>query len=67
MSPLTLASRAGPDLISGVDRERPDENSGVEPGVIIPIPRVFQDLIDDLGMPDFSALPDEWTLPDDER
>ena len=57
----------GHEAVAKADREQPDESSGIEPGVITPIPRVFQDLIDDLGMPDFSDLPDERTPPDDER
>ena len=31
--------------------EPADDNAEIEPGVTTPIPRVFQDVIDDLGMP----------------
>ena len=57
----------GHEAMAKADREQPDENPGIEPDVITPIPRVFQNLIDDLGMPDFRDLPDERILPDDER
>lgn len=33
------------------DLEPADDNAEIEPGVTTPIPRVFQDVIDDLGMP----------------
>ena len=49
------------------DREPPDENPGSEPGVTTPIPRVFQDLIDGLGMPDGDQRPDGGHAPDEER
>ena len=46
------------------DREPPDE--GIDPGVITPIPRVFQDLIDGLGMPDGGQGSDGGPVHDEE-
>lgn len=40
---------------------------GIDPGVIILIPRVFQDLIDGLDLPDGGQRPDGETAPDEER
>ena len=41
-----------------------DDNAEIEPGVTTPIPRVFQDLIDGLGMPESGDRPDGGTTPD---
>lgn len=38
--------------------EHPDDYAELEPGVKTPIPRVFQDVIDDLGMPGGGPRPD---------
>lgn len=43
----------------GASPESTDESAELEPGVITPIPRVFQDLIDGLGMPDRGPAPDQ--------
>lgn len=45
------------------DRDVPRENPEMEPEVTTPIPRVFQDLIDGLGMPDAGQLPDGEPTP----
>ena len=46
------------------DPEQVDDNAEIEPGVTTPIPRVFQDLIDGLGMPGSGDRPDEGSAPD---
>ena len=53
------AGKAGP--------EPTDDNPEIEPGVTTPIPRVFQDLIDGLGMPESGDRPDVRPGPDEER
>ena len=45
------------------DRDVPQENPEMEPEVTTPIPRVFQDLIDGLGMPDAGQIPDGESTP----
>ena len=47
--------------------EPPDDNAELEPGVKTPIPRVFQDVIDDLGMPGGGDNPGDRPLSDDGR
>ena len=47
--------------------ESPDDNADLEPGVKTPIPRVFQDVIDDLGMPSGGDNPGDRPLSDDGR
>ena len=42
------------------------ESAGVEPGAVTPIPRVFQDLIDGLGIPEGGQRPDGASAPDEE-
>ena len=49
------------------DRQPADENAEFGPEGITPIPRVFQDLINGLGMPESGDLPDARTDPDVER
>lgn len=46
------------------DPEQVNDNAEIEPGVTTPIPRVFQDLIDGLGMPESGDRPDEGSAPD---
>ena len=46
------------------DLDQVDDNAEIEPGVTTPIPRVFQYLIDGLGMPESSDRPDGGTTPD---
>ena len=48
--------RTAPDTV--------DENAEIEPGVTTPIPRVFQDLLDGLGMPESGDRPDGGSAPD---
>ena len=55
------------DAVARADLGVPGENEGIEPGAIPPIPRVFQDLIDGLGMPESGELPDARTGPDEEH
>ena len=55
------------EAVATADREFPDEGPGIEPDVITPIPRVFQDLIEDLGIPDGGQRPDGGLTPDEER
>ncbi len=55
------------EAVARADRELPDEGAGIEPDVITPIPRVFQDLIEGLGMPDGGQRPDGGLAPDEER
>lgn len=57
----------GHETIAKAEQEPPDENGGIEPGAITPIPRVFQDLIDGLGMPDGGPRPDGGAAPEEER
>ena len=45
----------------------PDDYAELEPGVKTPIPRVFQDVIDDLGMPGGADNPGDRPLSDDGR
>ena len=45
-------------------RDPADGNAEIEPGVTTPIPRVFQDLIDGLGMPESGDRPDGGSAPD---
>ena len=47
--------------------ETADGNTEIEPGVTTPIPRVFQDLIDGLGIPEGGDRPDGRPGPDEER
>ena len=44
-----------------------DDNAEIEPGVMTPIPRVFQDLIDGLGTPERGDLRDSRPASDDDR
>ena len=46
------------------DQDPVDDNAEVESGVVTPIPRVFQDLIEGLGMPENGDHPDGGTTPD---
>ena len=55
------------EAVAKAGRELPDEGTGIEPDVITPIPRVFQDLIEDLGIPDGGQRPDGGLAPDEER
>ena len=48
---------------AGTGLEITDDNAEIEPGVMTPIPRVFQDLIEGLGMPES----DDRTGPDEEH
>ena len=54
------------DHVAKADREPPEENATTEPGVITPMPRVFQDLIDGLEITDGGQRPDGGPVPDDE-
>ena len=47
--------------------EPPDEKAGLEPGVKTPIPRVFQDLIENLGIPDEGDHPEDRPFPDSDQ
>ena len=47
--------------------ETPSGNVELEPGVKTPIPRVFQDVIDDLGMPDGGDHPEDRPFSEDDR
>ena len=47
--------------------ESSDDNADLEPGVKTPIPRVFQDVIDDLGMPGGGDNPGDRPSSDDGR
>ena len=49
------------------DLERVDDNAEIEPGVTTPIPRVFQDLIDGLVIPEGSDRPDGRPGTDEEH
>ena len=53
--------------VAHADLGVPSENEGIQPGAITPIPRVFQDLIDGLGMPESGDLPDARTGLDEEH
>ena len=55
------------EALAGADHKPPDEDSGLEPGSITPVPRVFMDLIDGLGMPDGGPRPEGGSNPDQER
>ena len=46
--------------------EPSDQNAGIDPGVITPIPRVFQDLIDGFGVSDGGQRRDGGAAPDEE-
>ena len=46
------------------DLEPVDDNVEIEPGVATPIPRVFQDLIDGLGMPESGDRPNGGSTPE---
>lgn len=49
------------------DLEQVDDNAEIEPGVTTPIPRVFQDLIDGLVIPEGSERPDGRPGTDEEH
>ena len=49
------------------DLELANDNSENEPGVTTPIPRVFQDLIDGLGIPERGDRPDSRYSSDEEQ
>ena len=53
------AGRSDPDPV--------DDNAEIDPRVVTPIPRVFQDLIEGLGMPETGDRPDARTGPDEEH
>ena len=55
------------DTVIRADIDVPDENEGAEPGVITPIPRAFQDLIDGFGMPEGGPYTDGGPTSDDDR
>ena len=47
--------------------EHPDDYAKLEPGVKTPIPRVFQDVIDDLGMPGGGDNPEDRPFSEDDH